>query len=74
MTREEIREGIEEELLKAYGTSAHQGKVSSQEMFAAGQILKHLHSQDVVIRGNSLGGTHPHLANYFTVLPLIEEE
>ena len=33
----------------------------------------YLHSQGVVIRGQSLGFSHPHLVNYFTVEPLIED-
>jgi len=51
VSKEEIREGIEKELLKSYGTSAHQGEVSSQEIFTAGQILDYLHSQGVAIKG-----------------------
>ena len=38
------------------------------------KILKKQDSEDVVIRGSSLGFSHPHLANYYTVKPLIEEE
>ncbi len=36
-------------------------------------LMEYLHSQDVVIKGNSLGGSHPHLANYYSVEPLVDE-
>jgi len=36
-------------------------------------IFKYEHSQDVVIKGECLGVSHPHLASYFTVEPLIAE-
>ncbi len=36
-------------------------------------VLGFLHENQVVIKGQSLGFSHPHLVNYFTVEPLIEE-
>jgi len=38
------------------------------------QILAYLHSQGVVIRGETLGASHPHLSAYYTIEPLIKEE
>ena len=40
----------------------------------ANLFIADLHSQGVGIRGLSLGVSHPHLVNYFTVEPLIEEK
>jgi len=36
-------------------------------------IQDYLHSKGLGFRGNSLGVSHPHLRNYFTFEPLIEE-
>ena len=36
-------------------------------------VIGYLHSQGVVIKGQSLGGSHPHLADYYTMEPLIGE-
>ena len=35
-------------------------------------LMKSLDGMGVVIRGGSLGGSHPHLANYFTVESIIK--
>jgi len=40
---------------------------------AATKILTYLHSQGVVIKGQCLGGSHPHLSAYYTVEPLIKK-
>ena len=37
-------------------------------------IMNYLHTQGVVIKGYSLGASHPHFADYFTVEPLIKDE
>ena len=37
----------------------------------ADELLTYLHSQDVVIKGQSLGSSHPHLADYYTVEDLV---
>jgi len=57
------QEEVDRILIKYTGrTGAHLDKV------------KHELSQvGVVIKGQSIGGSHPHLANYYTVEPLIEE-
>jgi len=39
----------------------------------ADDILRYLHSKGCVLKGQSLGASHPHLANYFTTEPLIDE-
>jgi len=39
----------------------------------AGRLINYLHSQGVGLRGKSLGATHPHLANYYTIEPLVKE-
>ena len=38
------------------------------------RILSYLHSQGVVIKVGTLGVTHPHLSNYYSVEPLIEDK
>ena len=38
----------------------------------AGRTLSYLHSQGVVIKGQCLGVSHPHLFAYYTVEPLIK--
>lgn len=35
--------------------------------------VRYLYSQGVVIRGESLGASHPHLSAYYTIESLIEE-
>ncbi len=37
-------------------------------------LVEYQHSQGVVVKGNSLGVSHPHLANYYLVEPLIEKQ
>ena len=64
--REEIMGGIEVILRRSVIESFQNGLASKQ-------ILDYLHSQGVVIKGETLGGSHPHLANYFTVEPLVKE-
>ena len=61
--QEEIREG----LMSVVGFGGQYGV----DVFTD-EILNYLDSKDCVIRGNSLGGSHPHLANYFEVEPLVE--
>ena len=79
MTKQkEIKEGIAKRMAEAHGFDWEKLKEKSihREFYRqlAGEITVFEDSQDVVIRGNGLGGTHPHLANYYTVLPLIEGE
>ena len=62
--QEEIREGIRKHL----ETYRHE----FGDEVLAGILMDYLHSQGVVIKGYNLEVTHPHLANYFTVSPLIE--
>ena len=38
----------------------------------ADELLEYLDSNDVVIKGTSIGGSYPRLANYYTIEPLIE--
>ena len=38
------------------------------------ELLRLLDEEGVVIKGNSLGGSHPHLASYFTVENLVDEK
>ena len=38
------------------------------------RILGYLYEQGVVIKGETIGGSHPHLSNYWTVEPLIHTE
>ncbi|KKM94098.1 hypothetical protein LCGC14_1201740 [marine sediment metagenome] len=50
-------------------------KITKQQAISEAELyLKTLHSQGVVIRGQSLGGSHPHLAAYYTVESLIKGE
>jgi len=73
--QEEIREGI----LKIQKCEDDEGCPDEYEGFdpcpecRTNKTIKFLHSQGVVIGGQSLGGSHPHLANYHTVEPLIKE-
>jgi len=69
--QEEIRQGIEEILLSVYGTMAHQGKVSSQEMLATKYIIDYLHSQEVARRNPREPLTMKELIMYETLEPLI---
>jgi len=79
--QEEIREKLNEligDALIAVGCGegscphAEMRGLEAQEKCLDG-ILTYLHSQNVVIRGNSLGFSHPHLAAYFTVYPLVKD-
>ncbi len=69
-TKEEIREGL-------YTLIIHHPEFKTwEEMFDWERelpklITNYLHSQGVVIRGESLGFSHPHLSAYFTTEPLI---
>lgn len=36
-------------------------------------LMKHLGELGVVLKGSSLGASHPHLADYYTVESLIKE-
>ena len=67
MTKQEgIREGMARRLpLKGTG---------QPDFVLADILIEYQHSRDVVIKGDSLGGSHPHLANYYTVEPLIKDE
>ncbi len=70
--QEEIREGFAAHLLSYmiphYKNNPELVKLIIDELFAF------FHSQDVVIRGESLGASHPHLADYLTVENLVEKE
>lgn len=76
MTKQEkIREGVErilDELLFSPGESEDGYTFNLTGCIT--NLLKYLQSQGVVIQGQSLGGSHPHLANYYTVESLIKEE
>lgn len=37
------------------------------------EIMVYLHEQGAVIKGVSLGVSHPHLANYYSFEPLIKD-
>ena len=37
----------------------------------ADEVMEQEHSQGIVIRGETLGFSHPHFAEYYTVKPLI---
>jgi len=65
--QEEIREGIADRLYSFLGCN------NGEAEYCATQLIKYLHSQGVVIRGESLGAEHPPLSNYYTVEPLIED-
>jgi len=65
--QEEIREGIITNITKACPEMLGGNIIKLTD-----KILQDEHSQGVVIQGQSLGGSHPHLANYYTVEPLIE--
>ena len=79
--REEIREGIAKlvhhwhiggsERWEDNDEEHWQGPMRWQYYEAADKLIPYLHSQGVVIRGSSIGASHPHLVNYFTVEPLI---
>lgn len=66
----EIREGIRGYIDQAQGYV--EGCCPIDDI--TDSLIAYLHSQGVVIKGESLGVTHPHLANYFTMENLIDEE
>lgn len=84
MKQEEIRETLE--LWENGGCPCledvcnHRGKDQfSHEIFCRSNtsydcLMKRLTSLGVVIKGQSLGASHPHLASYFTVESLIKED
>ena len=71
MTREAIRRGIRHRFriarLEGPQNPDWKGDVDVDD------LLAFLHSQDVGIKGQCLGGSHPHLSAYYTFEPLIEE-
>ena len=67
--QEEIREGIYRIIIKHDYSPLEQ---FDWERDLVKQIVEYLRSQSVVIKGESLGFSHPHLASYFTVEPLIK--
>jgi len=73
VAREEIREGLLSKI-KSIRNWSQSGVDPLSAEDDTGDILKYLHDNDVVIKGESLGVSHPHLANYFTFKPLIKEE
>ena len=74
MTKQEkIREEIKINL-KAFGcTWGLIGNTDPEDIATeyAEIILTYLHSQGAVLKGASLGFSHPHLTGYFTVTELI---
>ena len=72
----EIREGLIDEMLSGieFVSEAHRIDARRNAGNRADKYLRFLRDKDVVIKGNTLGTSHPHLANYFTVEPLIEEK
>ena len=70
--QKEIREGIYRLLIEQDCENEFQRFDWERKMPA--KILDYLHSQGVVIKGCSLGGSHPHLADYYTIESLIEEK
>ena len=71
--QEEIREGFEDIWCEDCGYHASP-EICSPCKVKIEKLFSYLHSQGVVIKGQSLGGSHPHLASYFTVESLIKEE
>ena len=67
MTREEIQAGLGTWL--AY---FKEGKPGLTVEDGVEWIMGYLHSQDVGIKGQGLGTSHPHLAAYYTFEPLID--
>jgi len=78
--QEEIRAEINQQIeLAILGVVVNVGSNPLQDYgglirVARKEIIKYLRSQGVVIKGQCLGVSHPHLAAYYTVEPLIEEE
>ena len=67
--QEEIRAGLDEILI------VHNSETGSTDNDRTiDRIFSYLHSQGVVSKGESLGGSHPHLANYFAVEDLFDIE
>ena len=63
ITKDQLwREGIRDEQRLAIGAALIVDGIFSRQ-----------HSQGVVIKGHSLGGSHPHLASYYSVEPLIDD-
>ena len=77
MTKEEIREGIQkgikEHLLNCFEVKGCRGAFydSFADSFSKSLPVL-LDGEGVVIKGNTLGSSHPHLADYFTVESLID--
>jgi len=69
MTRQdEIREGAILALMD------HKGFDRAPTETIIGFVFSYLHEQGAVIKGQSIGASHPHLAAYWTWEPLIDED
>ena len=67
--QEEIRDGIVNWFLER-----NPNQTRSWAEWETKMLFIKQDSQGVVIRSNSLGASHPHLVNYFTIEPLIKED
>lgn len=70
---EQIREGLLSKVksIRAWATRTGDPLTAEDD---TEDILKFLHNNDVVIKCEGLGATHPHLANYYAMELLIKEE
>jgi len=71
--QEEIREGIAKTVNNFMRPSIVKNSKVYNVSRLTSEILSYLHSQGVVVKGDSLGVSHPHLSAYYTVEPLIKE-
>ena len=72
--QEEINEGIRSVLVRLLENAEYISspvELSLHIEWGVKEIKSKLHSQGVVLRGESLGGSHPHLADYYAVETLI---
>ena len=75
--RAKIREGMSYKIIKLINVLDESPDEKTSRVIWDNFFLDsftYLASEGVVIQGMSLGTSHPHLANYYTVVPLIEKE
>ncbi len=69
--QEEIREGLIKFFTPPNTTFKDEPILEENIKEVVKQLLEHLASKGIVIKGSSLGASHPHLSDYFTVESLI---
>lgn len=74
MTKQEVIREETRNILQRYGNFMDGNCMADDDLDideALEAVFSYLHSQDVGIKGQCLGASHPHLSAYYTIDPLI---